>query len=113
MDYTCDTHLNSRVEDYLWDEFPCDKPVTDESQRRFAKMISDEGESADVKQAMANQVVEFLVTRRGIRVRNVVQELKDLYSHSFGRRLCKWEAQQRREALRRHPSSSQLVSISA
>ena len=100
--------LTDRVEEYLWDKFPCDERVTDAGQRRIAQIISQEGDAA-ARRNLANQVVEFLVVCHGVPVSHIVQELKNLYSHSRGRKLCRWQAATRAGALKRHPSNQKVL----
>ena len=99
--------LTDRVEEYLWDAFPCDKSVTDAGQRQIAEIIAKE-EDASARRVLANQVVEFLAVCRGVPVQNVVQELKNLYSHTRGRQLCRWQAKHR-EVVREARRSNQKV----
>jgi hypothetical protein len=99
--------LTDRVEEYLWDKFPCDERVTDAGQRQIAEIIAKE-EDASARRVLANQVVEFLAVCRGVPVQNVVQELKDLYSHTRGRQLCRWQAKHR-EVVREDRRSNQKV----
>ena len=100
--------LTDRVEEYLRDKFPCDERVTDAGQRQIAEIIAKE-EDASARRVLANQVVEFLAVCRGVPVQNVVQELKNLYSHSRGRKLCRWQAATRAGALKRHPSNQKVL----
>ena len=99
--------LTDRVEEYLWGKFPCDERVTDAGQRQIAEIIAKE-EDASARRVLANQVVEFLAVCRGVPVQNVVQELKDLYSHTRGRQLCRWQAKHR-EVVREDRRSNQKV----
>ena len=102
-----EAYLTAEVEEYLWDKFPCDERVTDAGQRQIAEIIAKE-EDASARRVLANQVVEFLAVCRGVPVQNVVQELKDLYSHTRGRQLCRWQAKHR-EVVREARRSNQKV----
>ena len=99
--------LTDRVENALWEAFPRNRPVSDDMQREVAQIIINHKGDASDKERLANQVVEFLVLRKQIPVRNIVEPLKKLYSLRFGRQLCRRQA-----ALQAHPSSGrELVSV--
>ena len=102
--------LTDRVEDNLWDKFPCDERVTDAGQRQIAEIIAKE-EDASARRVLANQVVEFLAVCRGVPVQNVVQELKNLYSHTRGRQLCRWQAEHREVVREAHRSNQRVVAM--
>ena len=97
---SCETYLTAEVEKALWEVFPRNRTVSDDMQREVAQIIINHKGDASDKERLANQVVEFLVLRRRVPVRNIVEPLKKLYSLRFGRQLCRRQA-----ALQAHPSS--------
>ena len=100
--------LTDEMKRRLWEIFPSDKAVTNRGQREVAKLIADAtAADASARKLLANQVVEFLVVHRSVKVRCVVQELKNLYGHEFGRSLCRWQNRRDEQPLQR----SQLTSV--
>ncbi len=88
---SCETYLTAEVENALWEEFPRNRPVSDDMQREVAEDIKGMGDASD-REMLANQVVEFLALRRRVPVRNIIEPLKKLYSLRFGRQLCRRQA---------------------
>ena len=96
-----ETYLTAEVEKALWEVFPRNLTVSDDMQREVAQIIINHKGDASDKERLANQVVEFLVLRKQIPVRNIVEPLKKLYSLRFGRQLCRRQA----AALQAHSSN--------